>query len=465
MLKGTEKKKVREEGGGREGVEGRDVPVARETVPSETVVGAEQLRAILSTCAETAASSLETVRLTRITVDVLGKVTEERAREAAEREEAARSAASTRSSLQSSPQPTTTRLSAHTSLSLRLALLTGLTFAWLAWYSSPLGMTIPTPFLPWVQRVTAAWLTLLTLAIVRAAITPEHEEAERTTSSVSSRRRPQPQPSRQPPAKKATPPPAAPAADLEVVRPVPVLLTETLEGSVEQPTAVSPSLSLLQQADAWHAECRHEDALQHLEAEYALGTGATTPDLLWRLARSLFAAAAGDSRRADLERALDLCRRATRLDPACFGGHKWAAVILGSLVEYYSTTDQIASSATIKNELDAALALRDDDATCHHVTARWCVEMAGIGWAQRRIAASLFGEIPTATLDEALGHFVRAAELDPSFKLNWYHYGRCLDALGGGDEEARRAYKRAADLPATTDEERTVDDECAKRLR
>ncbi len=47
---------------------------------------------------------------------------------------------------------------------------------------------------------------------------------------------------------------------------------------------------------------------------------------------------------------------------------------------------------------------------CHF---RFCYEVAELSWWERKMAATLFAEPPTATMEEARNHFLEAERIKP----------------------------------------------------
>ena len=78
---------------------------------------------------------------------------------------------------------------------------------------------------------------------------------------------------------------------------------------------------------------------------------------------------------------------------------------------------------------------------------------AQLSWLEKKAAAALFASPPTATFDDALGHFEAAERMDPGF----YPKNRLLLAMAcakvGRVEEARTWRERCLAAPARTPED------------
>ncbi|XP_038582416.1 regulator of microtubule dynamics protein 3 isoform X2 [Micropterus salmoides] len=95
--------------------------------------------------------------------------------------------------------------------------------------------------------------------------------------------------------------------------------------------------------------------------------------------------------------------------------HKWFAVLTGLTSQHESMHSRLKSSHILKEHLDRALALRDDDPVCFYLLGRWCYEVASLDWLEKKAAAALYRSPPTSTLHDALENFLKAEELCPGF--------------------------------------------------
>lgn len=86
----------------------------------------------------------------------------------------------------------------------------------------------------------------------------------------------------------------------------------------------------------------------------------------------------------------------------------------------------------IRDSAARAIELDGNEAVPHHVLARWCYEVAGVSWVVRRLAATIFGEPPTSSYEEALQHFEAADRLTQGqpWKENLFFMAKTLDKLG-----------------------------------
>lgn len=133
--------------------------------------------------------------------------------------------------------------------------------------------------------------------------------------------------------------------------------------------------------------------------------------------------------------------------------HKWFAVLTGLGCHYESAHGKLRSSHVLKEHLDRAIALRDDDPLCFYLLGRWCYEVSTLGWLERKAAAALYETPPTSTLQEALENFLKAETLNPGFSKTMRLYiAKCHKELGNV-AEAKKWTKLALKMPSAANEE------------
>uniref|UniRef100_A0A7N6BSL1 Regulator of microtubule dynamics protein 3 n=1 Tax=Anabas testudineus TaxID=64144 RepID=A0A7N6BSL1_ANATE len=87
--------------------------------------------------------------------------------------------------------------------------------------------------------------------------------------------------------------------------------------------------------------------------------------------------------------------------------HKWFAVLTGLTCEHESMHGKLKSSHVLKEHLDRAIALRDDDPMCFYLLGKWCYEVATLDWLEKKAAAALYQSPPSSTLHDALEYFLK----------------------------------------------------------
>ncbi|CAI5685547.1 unnamed protein product [Oreochromis niloticus] len=131
--------------------------------------------------------------------------------------------------------------------------------------------------------------------------------------------------------------------------------------------------------------------------------------------------------------------------------HKWFAMLAGLTSQHESMHSKLKSSCILKEHLDRALALRDDDPMCFYLLGRWCYQVATLDWLEKKAAAAHYQSTPTSTLHDALESFLKAEELSPGIsKTVRLYIAKCHKELGNISEATNWA-ELALKMPRNTD--------------
>ena len=133
---------------------------------------------------------------------------------------------------------------------------------------------------------------------------------------------------------------------------------------------------------------------------------------------------------------------------------RWSGIVLSDLSALQGTKATILASYAIHSDFEEALEVDPTDASAHHLLGQWCFKVATLGPWMRWLAASLYAEPPTSSLEEARECFERAEELRPGFWLaNQAMLAKCC-AAQGEVEAARLWATKACALPVLTEDDR-----------
>ncbi|XP_060769538.1 regulator of microtubule dynamics protein 3 isoform X2 [Neoarius graeffei] len=242
-----------------------------------------------------------------------------------------------------------------------------------------------------------------------------------------------------------------------VLTPSQFILLESDEDYVDSDEGVvmSPELALLlNQSDLLHAgdSGKKTDAFNLLRENKPLYSD--NSEFLWRLARAYNDmcenAENEEERRNYAEQGRDeaeLVLQKNELNADC---HKWFAVLTDQMLQCDSVHSKLKSSYVLKEHLDRALALGDDDPLCFYLLGRWCYEMSRLSWLEQKAAATLYESPQCSSLHQALEHFLKAEELKPGFSRAVRLYiAKCHKDLGN-ESEARNWTQLALALPTNT---------------
>ncbi|KAI1894562.1 hypothetical protein AGOR_G00117060 [Albula goreensis] len=192
---------------------------------------------------------------------------------------------------------------------------------------------------------------------------------------------------------------------------------------------------LLEQVDSLHdgSESEKKEGLTLL-LEKKEEFGQKTP-FLWRLMRAYAdahdMASNVDEKKSCAATGKIVGEEAIMLNPMCAESHQWYAIMCGLMSEYESVQNKIKNGYLFKDHLDKAIELKPQDPLSYYLLGRWCYSVAQLSWIERRVAATLFGEPPTASIQDALKHFLKVEEIQPKYsKFNYVFLAKCYKELG-----------------------------------
>ncbi|XP_053087730.1 regulator of microtubule dynamics protein 3 isoform X2 [Pangasianodon hypophthalmus] len=231
-----------------------------------------------------------------------------------------------------------------------------------------------------------------------------------------------------------------------------------VDGDEEAMTMMNPELTLmLTQSDFLHAgdSGKKTDGFNLLTENKPLYSD--NVEFLWRLARAYNDmcehAEDEDERRSYVEQGRDEAESALQRNGLNADCHKWFAVLTAQTSQCDSMHSKLKCSHILKEHLDRALALRDDDPLCFYLLGRWCYEMSRLSWLEQKAAAALYETPPCSSLQHALENFLKAEELKPGFSRAVRLYiAKCHKDLGN-ESEARNWTHLALATPTNTHQE------------
>ncbi|XP_029414251.1 regulator of microtubule dynamics protein 2 isoform X2 [Nannospalax galili] len=142
--------------------------------------------------------------------------------------------------------------------------------------------------------------------------------------------------------------------------------------------------------------------------------------------------------------------------------HLWYAVLCGHVSEFEGLQNKINCGHLFKEHLDIAIQLLPEEPFLYYLKGRYCYTVSKLSWIEKKMAATLFGEIPSSTVHEALHNFLKTEELQPGYSMSNYMYmAKCYVDL----EEPPEAWKfcnLALLLPPVTKEDKDAHKEVKK---
>ncbi|XP_071769391.1 regulator of microtubule dynamics protein 2 [Centroberyx gerrardi] len=198
-----------------------------------------------------------------------------------------------------------------------------------------------------------------------------------------------------------------------------------------------------------------------LEKREEFGQNST---FLWRLIRAYCdvhdISSSLEEKKTNAETGKKVGEEAVTLNPSCADSHQWYAIMCGIMAEYDTVQNRIKNGYIFKDHLDKAIELKPQDPMSYYLLGRWCYAVAQLSWIERKVAATLFGEPPSATVQDALNNFLKVEEIRPKYsKLNYVFLAKCYRDLGQKGE-AKKMCEAACSMDTVSKE----DEEAQKEL-
>ncbi|XP_022260352.1 regulator of microtubule dynamics protein 2 isoform X2 [Canis lupus familiaris] len=142
--------------------------------------------------------------------------------------------------------------------------------------------------------------------------------------------------------------------------------------------------------------------------------------------------------------------------------HLWYAVLCGYVSEFEGLQNKINYGHRFKEHLDKAIQFLPEEPFLYYLKGRYCYTVSKLSWIEKKMAATLFGKIPSSTVEEALQNFLKVEELHPGFsKSNYLYLAKCYIDLEQADN-AVKFCNLAVLLPCVTKEDKDAQKEVKK---
>ncbi|XP_004839365.2 regulator of microtubule dynamics protein 2 isoform X3 [Heterocephalus glaber] len=139
--------------------------------------------------------------------------------------------------------------------------------------------------------------------------------------------------------------------------------------------------------------------------------------------------------------------------------HMWYAVLCGCVSQFEGLQNKINYGHHFKEHLDIAIQLLPEEPFLYYLNGRYCYTVSKLSWIEKKMATTLFGKIPSSTVQEALRNFLKVEEIHPGYSLlNYMYLAKCYVDL----EENQNAWKfcnLALSLPTVTKEDKEAQTE------
>jgi tetratricopeptide (TPR) repeat protein len=213
--------------------------------------------------------------------------------------------------------------------------------------------------------------------------------------------------------------------------------------------AAEDSTKLIKKGDALDAKLENRQALEiYLEVEK---TEPSNAELLHRISREyglmMDDVSSAAEKRQFGEKALVYANRAVAADGKNAKAQLDTAICYGRLAPLMDSKTKIAYSKLVKQYVEQSLALDPDDDLTYHVLGAWNYEVTNLNPVLRAIARVVYGELPSASYEQAVENFKKAIQLNPRRLANYVELGRTYVAMGK-KEEAREELAKGLGMPS-----------------
>lgn len=175
-------------------------------------------------------------------------------------------------------------------------------------------------------------------------------------------------------------------------------------------------------------------------------------DLLCRVARQyrhLLADAPGKTEKLRMgEISLKYAKKAAELAPHNSEAQLSPGISYGKMLPYMSPKEQVAATPLIKDACDRAIALDPLNDNAWHILGRWDRTLANVNPVKRVLADTLFGQLPTATNEQAEKCLLKAIAINPHRLIHYIELGHIYYEMGRKDE-AKKYIEKGLAMPNT----------------
>ncbi|KAL7296348.1 hypothetical protein TKK_0010362 [Trichogramma kaykai] len=191
-------------------------------------------------------------------------------------------------------------------------------------------------------------------------------------------------------------------------------------------------------------------------------------EIVWRFARACYNMYNAQKDNPEKAKAylFEGCEACEKVIHICHAKlYKWYAIMVGLKCTFLPTREKIEAGYQYQDYVLKALELDPNDCYLHHLLGRFKYELSGLSWIERKVAATLFSEVPSATFEDAIPHFETADKLGQKHHFeNSLLLSKCYIAMEKYSEAIPWLKKISKCPDSNTDEETKYQIEANKLL-
>ncbi|KAJ8672676.1 hypothetical protein QAD02_003936 [Eretmocerus hayati] len=140
---------------------------------------------------------------------------------------------------------------------------------------------------------------------------------------------------------------------------------------------------------------------------------ANDAEIIWRFARACYHCSlpvkGTEKEKEFIFEGLDVCEKVLESEHGNL--YKWYAILIGIKSRFLPTKGKIENGYRFKEYVQKALDVMPDDPYLHHLLGRFEYEVSELSWIEKKVASTLFAEVPKGTYEGAIPYFETAEKL------------------------------------------------------
>ncbi len=209
---------------------------------------------------------------------------------------------------------------------------------------------------------------------------------------------------------------------------------------------------------------------QCLKATRDAGAGSADYEVLWRLVRAEVNVAeeAMDAGKTDqatevIDQALATSEQLVKLYPGRSMAHYYRALALGRRALLAGGREKVELSQGIERHCLKAIELDPENGRAHGLLGRYYREVAHLPWLLRKVAVTLYGDLPAGGDELALKHLKKSVALQPRWVFARFELAETYRIMEQKDQ-AKTQFKSVLGMPDTDHRDRLLKAEARKLL-
>lgn len=171
-----------------------------------------------------------------------------------------------------------------------------------------------------------------------------------------------------------------------------------------------------------------------------------------------------DNQKKYYNNAKTYAQKALQANPNSADANFVMAVAVGRVALISSGDEKIKYVKEIKSYAEKAIRLDAANYKGYHVLGKWHFEVSNLGSVEKWLVKVSFGELPAASLDDAIRYYEKSKQLNPGFLLNYLELAKSYNRKDKV-KKAIEYLEALLKLPDVTSDDVTIRKEAQKLLK